>query len=55
MKAINILLGDAVKLNEIMEFENSMLIGRFPSRHMGETLLKSWTEGTFGTLLGYIP
>jgi hypothetical protein len=32
MEAINVLLEDTMKLNEVMELENSTLIGKFLSR-----------------------
>jgi hypothetical protein len=40
-EVINMLLGNNVKLNKIMEFEKSLLVGRFQSCEMGVASLKN--------------
>lgn len=48
------LLGDNVRLNEIMNFEKSLLVGRFDICRMGVISLKNWIDQNFNALLGYV-
>jgi hypothetical protein len=51
--AINLELGENVKLHEIMDLEGSSIMGRFSSKRMNKETLKSWTKENFAQLLGY--
>jgi hypothetical protein len=55
VEVINLHLGDNIKLNEVMELEDSTIVGHFLRKHMNGESLKVWMQETFVVVLGYSP
>jgi len=55
VEEINLEQGESVKLHEIMDLEDSSIVGRFPSKRMNVETLKSWTKKDFTGFFDYSP
>eukprot|EP01018_Ginkgo_biloba_P020280 Gb_31029 [translate_table: standard] len=52
---VKLLLGDDVKMNEVLDLATQMLVGRFFGRRMGKKKLTVWLSGNWSPLLGFLP
>lgn len=52
---VKLQLGVNVKLNEVMDLEDSTIVGCFLNKRMNGECLKVWTKETFVVVLCYSP
>jgi hypothetical protein len=54
-KPISLNLGSKTRLNNVLELEEKVVVGRFPRKNMSCECLKDWMRLNFEPLVGYAP